>query len=324
MQDYIVWFDQLGMNDVEQVGGKNASLGEMISHLSSAGVRVPGGFATTSKAYWEFLSTNKLNEKINLKYAAIVDACIMRIQSERALESFNSNLFPKYGMFYNGWSNLVHTKYIDSRLFRLSSIQNKIKDASSAIVRRLSESQRDSVTILPSYADACWPADNLIGMCSVGNDTLRAQWIDVIKNASKHTSGLIHHTGSNVSEIRGSSSAMITYCLNEIGYEKIDQYNSIYKKVFVDNYLGIQLVKENENGSNEMDVDSGPIVFGYGASATIMNIKAQASFNNPEAKLTWGAMNTIAVPINLFGKKYYLLKQEPMLDLFMLWGSTEL
>tara|TARA_R110001592_G_scaffold61350_2_gene186933 strand:- start:11383 stop:13707 length:2325 start_codon:yes stop_codon:yes gene_type:complete len=53
------------MNDVERVGGKNASLGEMISHLSSAGVRVPGGFATTSKAYWEFLKTNGLNEKIN-------------------------------------------------------------------------------------------------------------------------------------------------------------------------------------------------------------------------------------------------------------------
>ncbi len=65
MQDYIIWFDQLGMNDVERVGGKNASLGEMISHLSSAGVRVPGGFATTSKAYWEFLKTNGLNEKIN-------------------------------------------------------------------------------------------------------------------------------------------------------------------------------------------------------------------------------------------------------------------
>jgi pyruvate,water dikinase len=65
LQDYIVWFDQLGMNDVERVGGKNASLGEMISHLSSLNVRVPGGFATTSKAYWEFLSANGLTEKIN-------------------------------------------------------------------------------------------------------------------------------------------------------------------------------------------------------------------------------------------------------------------
>jgi pyruvate,water dikinase len=71
LQDYIVWFDQLGMNDVERVGGKNASLGEMISHLSSAGVRVPGGFATTSKAYWDFLSTNGLNEKINATLARL-------------------------------------------------------------------------------------------------------------------------------------------------------------------------------------------------------------------------------------------------------------
>lgn len=59
------------MNDVERVGGKNASLGEMISHLSSLNVRVPGGFATTSKAYWEFLSTNGLNEKINQTLAKL-------------------------------------------------------------------------------------------------------------------------------------------------------------------------------------------------------------------------------------------------------------
>ncbi|MFG1491614.1 PEP/pyruvate-binding domain-containing protein, partial [Oceanospirillum sp. HFRX-1_2] len=50
MDAYIAWFDQLGMNDVEHVGGKNASLGEMISNLAGAGVSVPGGFATTAQA----------------------------------------------------------------------------------------------------------------------------------------------------------------------------------------------------------------------------------------------------------------------------------
>ncbi|PMR81419.1 phosphoenolpyruvate synthase [Halomonas urumqiensis] len=65
MDDYIVWFDQLGMDDVERVGGKNASLGEMISNLSDAGVTVPGGFATTAHAYREFLSHEGLNERIN-------------------------------------------------------------------------------------------------------------------------------------------------------------------------------------------------------------------------------------------------------------------
>ena len=57
--------DQLGMKDVETVGGKNASLGEMISNLSSLGVSVPGGFATTAAAYREFLKHEGLNERIN-------------------------------------------------------------------------------------------------------------------------------------------------------------------------------------------------------------------------------------------------------------------
>lgn len=65
MEDYILWFDQLGMADVERVGGKNASLGEMISNLSEVGVTVPGGFATTAHAYREFLSHDGLNERIN-------------------------------------------------------------------------------------------------------------------------------------------------------------------------------------------------------------------------------------------------------------------
>src|SRR5690625_5696064 len=52
------------MQDVERVGGKNASLGEMISHLSSAGVSVPGGFATTAPAYREFLAHDGLDQRI--------------------------------------------------------------------------------------------------------------------------------------------------------------------------------------------------------------------------------------------------------------------
>ena len=65
MEDYIIWFDHLGMSDVDRVGGKNASLGEMISNLANAGVTVPGGFATTAYAYREFLATDGLKERID-------------------------------------------------------------------------------------------------------------------------------------------------------------------------------------------------------------------------------------------------------------------
>ena len=65
MQDYVIRLDQAGMGDVDKVGGKNASLGEMIHQLCDAGVKVPGGFATTAQAYRDFLQHNNLTEKIN-------------------------------------------------------------------------------------------------------------------------------------------------------------------------------------------------------------------------------------------------------------------
>ncbi len=65
MVEYVVSLDKLGNHDVERVGGKNASLGEMISNLAGAGVSVPGGFATTSQAYRDFIDHNNLNERIH-------------------------------------------------------------------------------------------------------------------------------------------------------------------------------------------------------------------------------------------------------------------
>ncbi|MDC2887840.1 phosphoenolpyruvate synthase [Psychrosphaera algicola] len=65
MQNYVLWYKELGMGDVNQVGGKNASLGEMISNLSSVGVQVPNGFATTSYAFNEFLEQSGLEQRIH-------------------------------------------------------------------------------------------------------------------------------------------------------------------------------------------------------------------------------------------------------------------
>lgn len=263
-------------------------------------------------------------EKFDKKYSTIVDNCIQRIQSNRTTQTFNPNLSPKYGMFYNGWSNLVYSKYKESQLFKHSEMQTNVIETSNEIEKQIYKAQRDSLRILDSYIGTSWPADNLIGISSISNDSLQADWMKVIFENTKHESGLIHHICSAPSIIRGSSNALITYCLGQSEYQNIKKYNEVFHSIFIDEYLGIQLVKENEDGSNSMDVDSGPAVFGYGASATIMNIKAQASLGNKKSKMTWAAMNTIALPISIFKKKYYLLKKEPMLDLFMLWGSTGL
>ncbi|GAB5381002.1 MAG: phosphoenolpyruvate synthase [Aliiglaciecola sp.] len=65
MQEYVLWYEQLGMDDVSRVGGKNASLGEMISNLANAGVQVPGGFATTAYGFNEFLEQSGLEARIH-------------------------------------------------------------------------------------------------------------------------------------------------------------------------------------------------------------------------------------------------------------------
>jgi len=70
MSDYVISLQELGIGDVPQVGGKNASLGEMIQHLAKLGVQVPGGFATTADAYREFLAQNGLDEKIHAELDA--------------------------------------------------------------------------------------------------------------------------------------------------------------------------------------------------------------------------------------------------------------
>src|SRR3954468_14688445 len=65
------WFSELGLADLAQVGGKNASLGEMVSNLAAVGVRVPDGFATTADGFWRFLGETGLAERIQAELSGL-------------------------------------------------------------------------------------------------------------------------------------------------------------------------------------------------------------------------------------------------------------
>lgn len=95
----IAWFADLSLADIDQVGGKNASLGEMVRNLTSAGVRVPDGFATTADAYRQFISEGGLVEMINAEVAALdtddvqqLTAVGRRIREAVAGQRFPANL----------------------------------------------------------------------------------------------------------------------------------------------------------------------------------------------------------------------------------------
>ena len=71
MTELVLWLDQLRMTDLAKVGGKNASLGEMIGNLAKLGVSVPGGFATTAAAFQAYLEKSGLSDKIRKRLATL-------------------------------------------------------------------------------------------------------------------------------------------------------------------------------------------------------------------------------------------------------------
>jgi len=276
--------------------------------------------AIFSLSVLDYTAKNAIEDK---RYSKIVDRCIGRLFSEYATNKFSENMSPKFGVFYNGWTNYVLYKYKNHHLFQYSTMGKEILKMNDTINKRILSVQLDSMRILDSYPGAIWPADNLIALISMEDINVQNSWLQLIFDASECEADLINHTGNNSSEIRGSSQSLITFCLQEMEYKNVNEYNEAFQQRLVDHYFGVEMVKENVSGTNEMDVDSGPVIFGYGASGTIMNIKTQASLES-KGKLTWSMMNTISMPVNIFGTKYYLGKKEPMFDVFMLWASTEL
>lgn len=88
---WVLWFEKVGMNDLPQVGGKNASLGEMTQHLKEVGVKVPEGFAVTSQAYWDFLKHNQIETSLE-KLAGELEA---KKKNLKAVGKASRNLFLK-------------------------------------------------------------------------------------------------------------------------------------------------------------------------------------------------------------------------------------
>lgn len=95
-QRHVVWFEEIGMGDIPQVGGKNASLGEMVRTLEGKGVRVPDGFATTAAAYRAFIDANGIEPAIhNLLGRFQAGGASLRSTGEALRELILASEFPK-------------------------------------------------------------------------------------------------------------------------------------------------------------------------------------------------------------------------------------
>lgn len=118
----------------------------------------------------EFCDINRITDE---NYARVVDRCVKRLQSSKALEAFNPDMDPPYGMFYNGWSSYVYKSYRRSPLFAYSTLQQEVLSRSTLIEKRIEDVQMGHERILDSYQGANWPADNLIGIMSLDESVMR-------------------------------------------------------------------------------------------------------------------------------------------------------
>ncbi|MGF6978332.1 pyruvate,water dikinase [Paraburkholderia sp. JPY465] len=83
----VIWFEDLRREDVASVGGKNASLGELLSQLDGHGVRVPPGFATTAQAYWRFIDANRLREQISARLEDLAQGRLTLAEAGEAIRA---------------------------------------------------------------------------------------------------------------------------------------------------------------------------------------------------------------------------------------------
>ena len=258
-------------------------------------------------------------------YASIVDRCINRIKSRTCTNGFTENLEIKYGAFYNGWLNYIRKEYMGSDLFQYSQYQDSIFQNYKKTSAQLAYLVKDSIFLIDSYRDAAWPGDNLVCIASLGEEyqELKREWLNSVFQLSETGANLIHHFDSRPAEARGSSLALMQYFISQIDTSMLSPFVASYDASFKEDLFGMQMVREHRVGGKE-DYDSGPIINGYGAVATIVNIKGQAAIKNKKAFSSWRRLNAVTAPINMFSKKYYIFQQEVMFDLFMLWNAIEI
>src|SRR3990167_2849222 len=136
MNNYIKWFNEVGMKDVAIVGGKNASLGEMITELTDLGIKVPFGFATTSQAYLDFLKHNDLENRIYklLDKLDVTDVSALNKSGTQIRELIRNASFQKKleEEIIQSWQQLSHNNEDFSLAIRSSATAEDLAHASFA------------------------------------------------------------------------------------------------------------------------------------------------------------------------------------------------
>jgi hypothetical protein len=252
---------------------------------------------------------------------------------------FSRELPLPYGAFYRGWTSYVRGKYlsllpVDSRdTLVVQRFKADCREIAAAIIAH-------KQPYLESYADAAWPADNILCLAALSLhdrlfepafQELRKVWLERIRSALVAPNQMIPHAfdvQQNAPDggVRGSSQSLMLCFLPEIDSAFSEAQYQRFRSQFVGYQLGMPGVREYPKGDFGLgDIDSGPVLFGMGGAASVVGIRAAAQHRDWELAMPlYAGVNALLMPTTNGQEKKYLLGTLPVLDAFMAWGSVGL
>ncbi len=257
-----------------------------------------------------------------------------KINSEFGRSSFDENLPLPYGAFYTGWSTYLLGKKLgieqakDRKLNEVNLFQQQCELINSSISKNIFPS---------SYPGGAWPADPVICIAALSlHDRLfEAKYRSAIKawlakvKTKLDGHGLIPHSVNHLNNeptetARGSSQSLMLIFFKDIDAKFARGQFKLYTANFLDKKLGLTGIREYPKDDYGIgDIDSGPVIFGLGAAATIVGMQTLYLYEEQRATSEIHSMiETFGFPYQNDESKTYLFGLLPMADAFIAWGHS--
>lgn len=283
---------------------------------------------------WSSFLENRANNRFVSEGRAEMHKAWLKINSSTGRAPFNEALSLPYGSFYNGWSSYV----LGSKL-RIEKADRRDKDEVAQFKQQCAAIAKaiQQRTYPVSYDGSAWPADVMVCVASLSlyDRLFKPQYKEVIDRwvteVRKHVDadGMLPHSvlpadGRVREPARGSSLALMLIFLREIDAPLAQEQFALFEEKFIDSWFGLTGVREYPKGVSGIgDIDSGPVIFGFGGAATIVGIHTLSLYGELDLSASIrGTVEALAFPWKTADTKKYFFGVIPMADAFIAWSHN--